>query len=68
MWNGGIVLGKQKFGEFDPGLDHHLLRRDVEIGRQREGKIEIIKGLNPGEEYVAKGTLLLLDATSLTSE
>ncbi len=45
-----------------------LLRRDVEIGRQREGKIEIIKGLNPGEEYVAKGTLLLLDATSLTSE
>jgi cobalt-zinc-cadmium efflux system membrane fusion protein len=42
-----------------------LERRPVRIGRHSEGQVEILDGLRPGETYVAKGALLLLNAVDL---
>jgi RND family efflux transporter MFP subunit len=42
-----------------------LVRREVVTGWQREGKVEILSGLDPGETYVSKGAILLLNALDL---
>jgi multidrug efflux pump subunit AcrA (membrane-fusion protein) len=46
---------------------HGLQRREVVTGRQREGRVEIASGLLPGETYVGKGALLLLNAIDLAN-
>ena len=48
-----------------PDRPQRLERRRVVPGRQREGKVEIVSGLQPGETFVAKGALLLLNAIDL---
>jgi len=48
-----------------PDQPQHLQRRAVLIGRHREGKVEILSGLQPGETFVGKGALLLLNAIDL---
>ena len=45
-----------------------LERRAVVPGRQRGGEVEILAGLQPGETYVAKGAILLLNAIDLARE
>jgi cobalt-zinc-cadmium efflux system membrane fusion protein len=40
-------------------------RREVRVGRRRDGKVEIVEGLKPGDAYVAGGALLLLNALDL---
>jgi len=45
-----------------------LERRLVTVGRQHEGKVEIASGLAPGDTYVTKGALLLLNAVDLASQ
>ncbi len=45
-----------------------LERRPVTLGHQRAGKAEIATGLAPGETYVAKGAILLLNAIDLARE
>ncbi len=42
-----------------------LERRMVAVGRQREGQVEIVQGLKPGERIVTQGAILLLNAVSL---
>ena len=42
-----------------------LLRRKVITGSQSQGKIEVLKGLSPGEEIVVKGAILILNEVSL---
>jgi cobalt-zinc-cadmium efflux system membrane fusion protein len=42
-----------------------LERRPVSLGRHREGHVEIVDGLSPGEAFVSKGALLLLNAVDL---
>jgi cobalt-zinc-cadmium efflux system membrane fusion protein len=48
-----------------PDRPYSLQRRIVQPGRQREGKVEIVGGLEPGETFVAKGAILLLNAIDL---
>ena len=45
-----------------------LERREVTLGRQRGGRVEIANGLAPGETYVTKGAILLLNAVDLASQ
>jgi len=49
-------------------LDHpqQLQRRRVVPGRQGEGRVELLSGLDPGETFVTKGAILLLNAIDLT--
>jgi cobalt-zinc-cadmium efflux system membrane fusion protein len=50
-----------------PGAPARLERREVRVGRNRDGKTEILSGLSEGESYVAKGAILLLNALDLGS-
>ncbi len=43
-----------------------LERRPVQVGRARDGLTEIRSGLAPGETFVSKGALLLLNALDVT--
>jgi cobalt-zinc-cadmium efflux system membrane fusion protein len=45
-----------------------LERREVVVGRQRGGRVEIARGLEPGETYVTKGAILLLNAVDLANQ
>lgn len=47
------------------GSPPKLVKRTVELGRQRNGKAEVVQGLAVGESVVIKGALLLLNAVSL---
>jgi membrane fusion protein, heavy metal efflux system len=42
-----------------------LERRAVTVGRHSEGQVEILSGLAPGETYVVRGAILLLNAVDL---
>ena len=42
-----------------------LARVPVTLGRQRDGEVEIRRGLERGNRYVAKGAILLLNAMNL---
>ena len=46
----------------------HLERREVVLGRQRGGRVEVASGLAAGETYVTKGAILLLNAVDLASQ
>ena len=48
----------------EPGL---LERREVTTGGQRDGRVEVLTGLSPGETYVSKGAILLLNAVDLAN-
>ena len=63
------LQGNQLFVFVQPA-DHsgRLDRRAVTLGHQRGGKAEIVAGLAPGETYVAKGAILLLNAIELARE
>jgi RND family efflux transporter MFP subunit len=45
-----------------------LERREVVLGRQHGGRVEIEHGLAAGETYVTKGAILLLNAVDLASQ
>ncbi len=44
-----------------------LVRREITPGFQRAGKAEIVDGLAPGETFVSKGAILLLNAVDLAN-
>jgi cobalt-zinc-cadmium efflux system membrane fusion protein len=48
-----------------PGSNTRIERREVRVGRARDGRSEILAGLEPGESYVAHGALLILNALDL---
>lgn len=48
-----------------PNKPQRLERRGVSVGRHSEGQVEIVDGLSPGETFVSKGALLLLNAVDL---
>jgi len=48
--------------------DGRLVRAPVILGRERDGEIEILKGLEPGDRYVSKGAILVLNEISLAAE
>jgi cobalt-zinc-cadmium efflux system membrane fusion protein len=50
------------------GSDGRLVRVPVTLGRERDGEIEILKGLEPGDRYVSKGAILVLNEISLAAE
>jgi RND family efflux transporter MFP subunit len=52
----------------NPDQPNSLERREVVLGRQRGGRVEIVRGLAPGETYVTKGAILLLNAVDLASQ
>ena len=49
-----------------PGHPGTFERRNVVPGHRRGNQIEILSGLQPGDTYVSKGAILLLNATALT--
>ncbi len=42
-----------------------LERVPVTVGRQRDGEVELLRGLSPGSRYVSRGALLLLNQIEL---
>jgi cobalt-zinc-cadmium efflux system membrane fusion protein len=50
-----------------PGGKTRLERREVQTGRVRDGRTEVLSGLSEGESFVARGALLLLNALDLAS-
>jgi cobalt-zinc-cadmium efflux system membrane fusion protein len=50
-----------------PDKQSRLQRREVRIGRSRDGKTEILTGLGAGETFVSRGALLLLNALDIAS-
>lgn len=50
--------------EAAPG-QYRFERRTARVGRSRDGKTEVLEGLRPGEIFVARGALLLLNALDL---
>jgi hypothetical protein len=50
-----------------PGGKTRLERREVQPGRVRDGRTELLSGLGEGETFVARGALLLLNALDLAS-
>jgi RND family efflux transporter MFP subunit len=63
-----VVTDDQQSFVFVRGDDGRLERREVALGRQRGGRVEIAGGLAPGETYVTKGAILLLNAVDLASQ
>jgi cobalt-zinc-cadmium efflux system membrane fusion protein len=51
-----------------PGSGTALERRKVTLGHQQGGQVEVLSGLAPGESYVTRGALLLLNAVDLASQ
>jgi cobalt-zinc-cadmium efflux system membrane fusion protein len=49
----------------EPQHPDRFARRAVVPGRQRGDRIELVSGLEPGETYVTRGALLLLNAVDL---
>ncbi len=49
----------------DPAQPDKFIRRAVVPGRQHGDRVELVSGLEPGETYVARGALLLLNAVDL---
>ena len=64
-----VVNDDQQSFVFVRGNDDRgtLERRAVTPGVQRAGKAEIVTGLAPGETYVSKGAILLLNAIDLAN-
>jgi multidrug efflux pump subunit AcrA (membrane-fusion protein) len=62
-----VVTDDQRSFVFVRSADQpqRLERRLVTPGRRSEGQVEIVDGLAPGETYVAKGAILLLNAVDL---
>ncbi len=50
------------------GSETSLERRKVALGHQQGTQVEILSGLAPGDAYVTKGALLLLNAVDLASQ
>jgi hypothetical protein len=63
-----VVTDDQQSFVFVRGDGDALQRREVILGRQRGGQVEIVRGLAPGETYVTKGALLLLNAVDLAAQ
>jgi multidrug efflux pump subunit AcrA (membrane-fusion protein) len=65
-----VVTDDQQSFVFVRGVEQPgtIERREVGLGRQRGGRVEIVRGLEPGETYVTKGAILLLNAVDLASQ
>jgi cobalt-zinc-cadmium efflux system membrane fusion protein len=63
-----VVTDDQQSFVFVRDADGRLQRREVVLGRQRNGRVEIVRGLEPGETYVTKGAILLLNAVDLANQ
>lgn len=50
-----------------PGSATGIERREVTLGHQRGAQVEVVAGLAPGETYVTRGALLLLNAVDLAT-
>jgi membrane fusion protein (multidrug efflux system) len=47
-------------------IDGKAARTKVELGQRRDGRVEVVKGLSPGETIVTAGQLKLRDGTPVT--
>jgi RND family efflux transporter MFP subunit len=65
-----VVTDDQQSFVFVRNAEHpgKLEKRVVVLGRQHGGRVEIVRGLAPGETYVTKGAILLLNAVDLASQ
>jgi cobalt-zinc-cadmium efflux system membrane fusion protein len=63
--SGAVVTDGNRSVVFVASADGQLNRTSVNIGRERDGQVEILSGLNAGERYVSRGALLLLNEVNL---
>jgi cobalt-zinc-cadmium efflux system membrane fusion protein len=63
-----VTDDQESFVFVRPEGGNKLERRSVTLGRQHDDKVEIASGLTPGDTYVTKGALLLLNAVDLASQ
>jgi membrane fusion protein (multidrug efflux system) len=47
-------------------VDGKAARTKVELGQRRDGRVEVVKGVSPGETIVTAGQLKLRDGTPVT--
>ena len=47
-------------------IDGKAARTKVELGQRRDGRVEVVKGIAPGETIVTAGQLKLRDGTPVT--
>lgn len=52
-----IIASQGRQYAFVVGSDSKVVRKEVELGRRRDGLVEIISGLREGEEVVSEGTI-----------
>lgn len=62
---GSVVTDDERSVVFVKLANGKLERRDVQPGRQRDGRVEIMGGLKEGEQVAVEGALLLLNAMVL---
>lgn len=62
---GAVVTDGQRSVVFVAKNAQRLERVSVTVGRQREGEVELLAGLEPGTRYVSRGALLLLNEVDL---
>jgi cobalt-zinc-cadmium efflux system membrane fusion protein len=60
-----VVLNGEKPVVFVLESKNRITRRSVVVGRQRDGQTEILRGLERGERFVARGALLLQNQIEL---
>lgn len=60
-----VVTDDQRTVVFVSDGNDRLVRRQVRVGRTRDGQTEVVEGLAVGERYAARGALLLLNAVDL---
>ena len=47
-------------------IDGKAARTKVEVGQRRDGRVEVVKGVTPGDTIVTAGQLKLRDGTPVT--
>ena len=60
-----VVTDGQRSVVFVAKDSRRLERVSVTVGRQRDGEVELLAGLDPGTRYVSRGALLLLNEVDL---
>jgi len=47
-------------------VDGKAARTKVELGQRRDGRVEVVRGISPGETIITAGQLKLRDGTPVT--
>jgi RND family efflux transporter MFP subunit len=63
-----VVLRDGNSYVFEVGADRRVVEREVATGRRANNRVEIVRGLEPGERVVARGGAFLSDGDTVRVE